>query len=148
MRCRSPRRWWRTASSNAMMAIVLQIASSGCSSLQLPGFPTREEREYRALQRRLGEDQDERRRLTRDCIGATSARDAAFQSDIAAAMGVDRGEAATAFCRRLILGITSDRLTYRDFASLQSGSPDDATLRKLADVVTDPGYAEEYGPLD
>lgn len=129
-------------------AALLVLAVGGCSYLPSPSLPSTAELDYRQMQRRLGEDRNERRRLTSDCIDATAARDAGVQNDIAAAMGVDRGEAPTAFCRRLIVGITRNRLTYQEFAALQNATAGPEVFRKLAEVVNDPGYAAEYGPLD
>lgn len=87
--------------------------------------------EYKTAQTALSGSPALKRETVASCIKDENARSASDKAEIATVLNIDPKNYAPVFCKRLINGMASGRISYDDYAKLDSPTADSSKVIRV-----------------
>lgn len=110
---------------------MIRLAALLGISVIVTGCTTMSQGEYKTAQTALAGSPALKRETMNSCIKDENARSAKDKAEMAAVFNIDPKNYAATFCKRLINGMASNRITYQDYANLDSSTADNSKLIRV-----------------
>ncbi|QOF73824.1 hypothetical protein IG197_12590 [Aminobacter sp. SR38] len=107
-----------------------KVTLLGLSAI-VAGCTTMSQGEYKTAQTALSGSPALKREIMANCIKRENARPAKDKADMATVFNINPSNYAQTFCKRMINGMASNRITYQDYRNLDSTTADNSRLIRV-----------------
>ncbi|MBT1158053.1 hypothetical protein J1C56_20865 [Aminobacter anthyllidis] len=110
--------------------MIRRVILLGLSAI-VAGCTTMSQGEYKTAQTALSGSPSLKREIMASCIKDENARSAKDKAEMAAVFNINPSTYAQTFCKRMINGMASNRITYQDYRNLDSSTADNSKLIRV-----------------
>ncbi len=113
-----------------MHDMIRRVILLGLSAI-VAGCTTMSQGEYKTAQTALSGSPSLKHEIMASCIKDENARSAKDKAEMAAVFNINPNTYAQTFCKRMINGMASNRITYQDYRNLDSSTADNSKLIRV-----------------